>query len=121
MAWKFYFWFMLALDMAAFIWPTARRPWETIEPVFFVSALIGLFGFCWQKATISRLFWQVFLFVFLVWMAAYIFIAAPLPSVLDLSGRTHLPVRLVSSFAIIPYAPLIVALYLYAFKRPDIW
>lgn len=121
MLWKFYFWFVLALDLRAFIWPSSRRVWETIDTVFFVCALFGLFGYCWEKTMVARVFWQVFLFVFLAWIAFYIAIPAPMPSVLEFAARLRLPSQLVSAFSVVPYLPLIAALYLYAFKRPELW
>jgi hypothetical protein len=35
--------------------------------------------------------------------------------------RLRFPVRVLSSMALVPHIPLIIGLYLYAFRRPEFW
>jgi hypothetical protein len=121
MLWKFYFWVVLALDMTAFIMPQERRIWETFDMGFFLVALIGLFGFCWGKQMVGRVFWQIFFVGLLSWIGCYVFILTPVSSVISQADSLKLPSRVLSSLAIIPHIPLIAALYLYSFRRSDIW
>jgi hypothetical protein len=121
MLWKFYFWLVLALDMTAFVMPQQRRVWETVDMGMFLLALFGLFGFCWGKRMLSRLFWQVFLVCLLLWIGCYAFVLAPIPAVASQAGSMKLPVQLLSSLAIVPHIPLIAALYLYSFRSAEIW
>jgi hypothetical protein len=125
MLWKFYFWVVLTLDLIAFVTPLSlqqgRRVWETVDMGVFLLALVGLFGFCWGKKMLSPLFWQVFLACFLLWMGWYVFAVAPLPHVSSRANSLHVPSQLISSLAIVPHLPLIVALYLYSYKSAELW
>jgi hypothetical protein len=125
MFWKFYFWVVLSLDLIAFVTPLGlqqdRRVWETIDMGVFLLAFIGLFGFCWGKQMLSRLFWQVFLVCLLLWIGCYVFAVPAMPLIASRASSLHVPSQLISSLAIVPHLPLIVALYLYSFKSDDLW
>jgi|WetSurMetagenome_2_1015567.scaffolds.fasta_scaffold00186_15 hypothetical protein len=120
LAWKYYFWIILAFDMVSFVVPFERRAWEMAETLFFVVALVGLFGFCWKRRIIARPFWQIFFAAFLCWMPVYF----------TLGGSHSMPANLVSvsrstlmgliAVAVALHVPLIVGLYLYSFGK-GIW
>jgi hypothetical protein len=119
--WKSYFWAILALDMISFVMPMDRRMWETVEMGFFVVALIGLFGYCWKKQILNRVFWQIFFVAFLCWMVVYFFILPPL-SVQETKGS--LPPFAFVALAVATVAlhvPLATGLFFYSFRRADIW
>jgi hypothetical protein len=121
MLWKFYFWVILALDMIAFVMPQQRRVWETVDMGVFLLALFGLFGFCWSKQMLSRLFWRISLVCLLAWIGWYAFVLAPVPAVASQAAGMKLPSRLLTGLAIVPHIPLVVALYLYAFRSAEVW
>lgn len=125
MVWKFYFWVVFSLDMISFVTPLGvseqRRVWETLDMGFLLIGFIGLFGFCWDKQMFGRLFWQIFLPCFLTWICFYLYILTPLPSVAAQAVRFRFPVHVITSVALVPHIPLIIGLYLYAFKRPEFW
>jgi hypothetical protein len=121
MLWKFYFWVVLALDIMSFVMPQQRRPWEDVDMGLFLVALLGLFGYCWARRIMSRLFWQIFLCCFLIWIGCYAFVIEPLPSVVAQAVRFGMNSRIIIALGILPYAPLIVALYLYSFGKTDVW
>jgi hypothetical protein len=126
--WKYYFWAVLALDVISFVMPLERRVWEMAEIGFFLVALLGLFGYCWKKQMLNRLFWQVFFVAFLCWIPLYFIvlpryfnILPPLPSQTGLGKTSPAMIFTLAAVTIMVHVPLFAALFLYAFKRGDIW
>jgi hypothetical protein len=119
--WKAYFWIIVFLDMISFVVSMDRRLWEMAEMGFFLVALIGLFGYCWERQILNRIFWQVFSVVFLCWLAVYFFVIPRLP-MQDAAG--NLPIATVAGLiavTIVMHLPLVTGVFLYAFRRGDIW
>ena len=119
--WHIYFWGIVALDIIGFVLPQSRRIFETIDTAIVLVALMGLFGFCFEKKMLSRLFWQIFFAGFVIWVSVYYFILPPLPAVTEHAMHLRMPVRIVTTFGLLPHIPLFVALYLYAIRRSSIW
>jgi hypothetical protein len=126
--WKYYFWAVLTLDVISFVMPFERRIWEMAEIGFFLVALLGLFGYCWEKQMVSRLFWQIFFAAFLCWIPLYFFILPRYFSILPPAtvqaglGKTPLlTLFTLAAVTVLVHVPLFAALFLYAFRRGDIW
>jgi hypothetical protein len=121
LVWKYYFWVILALDMVSFIMPLERRVWEIAETGFFLVALCGLFGFCWGWRILSRLFWQLFLVAFLSWLTFYFCIRPPQAMQATLARIPVFTFAALAAVTALLHIPLVSALFLYAFRRADIW
>jgi hypothetical protein len=119
--WKYYFWAVLALDVISFVMPFERRIWEMAEIGFFLVALAGLFGYCWEKQMVSRLFWQIFFVAFLCWIPLYFFVLPPIPVQASLGKTPPLTLFTLAAVTVLVHVPLFAALFLYGFKRRDIW
>jgi hypothetical protein len=119
--WKFYFWALLTADMISFIVPLNRRIWEMLEMCFFLIAIAGLFGYCWKKQIFARIFWQIFFTVFLCWIIFYYFFLPHMPLGPGLEKTPFTVFFGIAALVIGLHLPLIAALFLYAFKRKDIW
>jgi hypothetical protein len=122
--WKFYFWIVVFLDGMAFVMPQdvmQRRAWETLDMGFLATAFFGLFGFCWGRPLLGRVFWQVFLACFVGWTCFYMYFLTPLSALAVQADHLKISVRLLATVGLVPHLPLLVALYLYAFRRQDLW
>ncbi len=119
--WKFYFWMILALDMVSFVMPLDRRAWEFIETGLFLVALCGLFGYCWERRIVARLFWQVFLVVFLGWLLVYFFIIPSPVRQASTAGLAEPTIIALVAVTALLHVPLVWALFAYGFRRGDIW
>jgi len=120
LAWKFYFWVILAFDMVSFVIPYERRIWEIAETGFFVVALCGLFGFCWERKIIAKLFWQLFFAAFLCWILVY-FTFGRSQAIQSSLSAVPLPTLVIVIIAVVVlHVPLFWGLFLYAFKS-KVW
>lgn len=116
MFWKIYFWFLLILVLPGYL-QVFSRPWQIIEFISFIMAMIGLFAFSWRKKMLTQIFWRVFLPLYTIWHLScqyflYMPQTTPYPS---LGGLSQI------ILAIIIWLPLVIALYLYGFKRAELW
>ena len=82
--------------------------------------MIGLFTFSWNKKVMNLLFWKIFLFVSVIWNLCYQYFL-PLPKKVSEMGFGGLfrPIAATITFSL--FVPLLIALYLYAFKRSELW
>ena len=120
LAWKYYFWVILAFDMVSFVLPFERRIWEIVETFFFVVALAGLFGFCWKRKIFLRLFWQVFFAAFLCWILVYFTLGRSQAMPASLVSISTPTLMALAAVAVLLHVPLVFGLYLYAFGK-GIW
>lgn len=115
--WKIYFILILILSVPTYFLQGFYRIWEIIDFIVFLIAMMGLFGFAWRKKLISKLFWQIFFSVQLVWNFYYLYFL-PLPQKVfeimeNVNGSSQFAV---ATLTFVIFSPLIIALYLYAFK-----
>ena len=120
MFWKIYFWISIVLLM--FYYPTVglSRIWEIINLLIDVLATIGLFGFCWEKKLFTKLFWRVFLPVCIIWAVVYGYFI-PEPQVVYLAPDPKWFQSVDKIFSAGWNILCFVALFLYAFRRPELW
>lgn len=91
----------------------------TIDFFILILAILGFFGFYWNKKIFTKVFWKIFFVLNLVWQIFSSFI--PLPQeLLELEANMP-PQWLINIILLILFTPLLIALYLYAFKRKNIW
>jgi len=119
--WKYYFWAVLALDLVSFIMPYERRVWEMVDMGFFLVALAGLFGFCWKKQLVARLFWRIFFAAFLCWIPVYFFVFPPASVQADIGKASPVAVFALAAVTIALHVPMFAGLFLYGFGRGEIW
>jgi hypothetical protein len=120
MFWKIYFWISIVLLMLYYPSAGLSRIWEIINLVIDVLATVGLFGFCWEKKLFSKLFWKVFLPVCIIWAVVYsYFIPEPQKVYLAPDPEWFQLVDII--FSATWNILLFVALYLYAFRRTELW
>ena len=117
--WKIYFWFLLLPAIPTFLWVGFSRLWEVIDLIVVTISTVGLFGFCWRKKIITRLFWKFYFLVPLIWQFIYQFIIPLHPKA---QGITNAPAQVVgNTIGLALLGPLFYALYLYGFKRNELW
>ena len=120
MFWKIYFWLLIVLTVPSYFWQGFSRSWEIIDFILFIVAMIGLFAFSWQKKMFTQLFWKTYLPTYIIWNVFYQYFL-PLPqkvSEVDLGGLSQ---SMTATITWIIFFPLIIALYLYGFKRAELW
>lgn len=125
MFWKSYFWVISILmtlhhlavyDLAGGF----SRIWEVANITVDIVSMIGLFGFCWEKRIFYQLFWRIFLPVCIIWCVIYTNFIPELQEIAEITTPQIFDTfDMVFSHAI--FILLIIALFLYAFKRRYIW
>ena len=116
MFWKIYFWFLLVLVLPRYLQGFSRL-WQVIEFICFVAAMIGLFAFSWQKKMFTWIFWRAFLPLYTIghlFFQYFLYMPQTTPDV----GFGVLPQTILAT---ILWLPLVIALYLYGFKRTELW
>ncbi|MBI5555315.1 MAG: hypothetical protein HY920_05640 [Elusimicrobia bacterium] len=120
MFWKLYFLFIMIVAIKSYSLEEFRI-WEIIDVDFFVLAMIAYFGFCWGKRIFTRSFWKIFFLLYLLWCVYYQYFI-PMPEMpMNLSKALEEPQYIIATETLTFYIPVIVALYLYAFRRNKIW
>ncbi len=98
------------------------RIWDLIDYLVFLIMYAGLVSFSWNQVLFHRRFWQLFFPVMVLWNIAYMFfISGPSPQ--DVEGSSQfVAVNIVSViFVLLISLPMFIALFLYAYKRYDLW
>ncbi len=119
--WKIYFWFLIICTVPTYLWQGFSRYWEVIDAVLMFVAMVGLFAFCWQKRWLSSTFWKIFFGGYVLWNIFQQYIL-PLPQVVqqtvekDMGGVSQ---PILATFNLLIFIPLLIALYLYAFKNTE--
>lgn len=113
-AWWIYFWFLAAVSVSVlFSW---RFDWlAAFNIAGSVTVLAGLWGYLERRRIGHRYVWCVVFALFaasLIYAAAYPFF---LPPELRIIGIASVGVALLLTL------PLVVALWRYAFRSPDLW
>ena len=120
MFWKIYFWVLVVL--LAFYHPSVGFPriWEVIDLVIDVIAIVGLFAFCWEKRILTRLFWRAFFPICIIWNVFYRYFIPEIQKVyLAPDPDWFKSVDII--FSLVMSILLFIALYLYAFRRSELW
>ena len=120
MFWKIYFWILLIFTVLYHVTLGFPRVWEVIDLVFNTIAIIGLFGFCWERSIFRRLFWKIFTPVFVVWLIFCSFIL-PESEKLEKINPPEWYNAIDLVFSLVLTLLLILALYLYSFRKSDLW
>lgn len=117
--WKVYFVIIMVLSVVGYLMTGIPRFYEMIDLIIFAFAAVGLFGYAWEKGFISQGFWKVFFFVMIVWNIYYHYFI-PLPeNVAEMLERQSQ--AFAATMGLIFFIPLIVAIFLYGYKRDDLW
>lgn len=107
MIWKIYFCFILVISIPLFLFGASG---QSIELVIDLSSLIvlmlGLFGLAWNKKIFSIKFWQVYFPLAVIWNLGHAYFTFEGVSTIILTAI---------------YIPTLIAAFLYAFKRDEIW
>jgi hypothetical protein len=120
LGWKIYFVAILIFSLPTYLTQDYSRFWELFDALYFFVAAIGMWAFCWNKHLFGRFFWQAFFWTDLVWnlLYAYVFPLHPgYDAVAD--GLVSRPILAMGTLLL--FAPMTIALYLYAFNRPGLW
>ncbi len=116
--WKIYFWFTVALS-ALGLWSALMKP-ELITTIGMFVAIVpfvGMYGFCFSRKIAFRKFWKVVFFIY------------PLSDIVFCAFRFHpysaeiglVFITVVYGLVFLLNLPSYIAIYLYAFKRSDVW
>jgi len=58
MGWKIYFWFLAVIIPLLYLSVGFSDILKTIDFIFFIIAMIGLYAFTWRKKILTRSPWQ---------------------------------------------------------------
>jgi len=123
--WKGYFFLMVVLTIGGFVLPffvSSEPSGEEFEDLvllpLYIAQLVGLFGFAYWRAIGTRRIWQLIFGATLLEAAwnLYRFATEVPPSELGSLFIIGLTVTIVPLIAL-----LVLALYSYAFRAPDLW
>ena len=121
LAWKAYFWFLFVVNLVLIIflvyepeaYGAAAR--DYVDLAVSSTALVGLFGYCYQKRVATRNFWKI---LFPVMFASDTF------QILsdDWTGPEELKTLMIGiAVMLVVVFPLYIAIYRYGFKDDIIW
>ena len=114
MFWKIYFFLIMSLSIPLYlIGFFSIRLYHGVNPyhwaidlVSFIFLLISLFGLAWKKKTLPRAFWVVHF---------------PISALWNLGNAYFTYDGLFTIVITAIYLPTLIAAFLYAFRRPEIW
>jgi len=115
--WKIYFWLLLITTVPTYLWQGFSRIWEVIDAIAMLVAMLGLLAFCWQKRLLSVIFWRIFFIIYIIWNIFQQYIL-PWPQTVQ-EAMGDLSQSVAATINIITFIPLMIALYLYAFKNAE--
>jgi hypothetical protein len=120
--WKIYAVLIGLLSFWGYFDTGLSRIWDLIDYLVFLIMYAGLVSFSWNKVLFQRRFWQLFFPVSVLWNIAYMFFI-PGPSPEDVQGSSQLAAASIVSliFVLLISLPTFIALFLYAYKRDDLW
>ena len=116
--WKIYFWVIVILSGYSYIVIGFGRIWEFVDICIFATAFMGLYGFAWQKQVLSRSFWRAFFPAQIIWNIYYLYFMSLPESVAEEADMSRL---LFGTINLLPYIPLMIALFLYTYFKDEIW
>jgi hypothetical protein len=120
MFWKVYFWILLVITVLYHVTLGFPRVWEVINLVFNAIAIIGVFGFSWERPIFRRTFWKIFTPVFVVWLIFGNFILPESQKLSEINPpEWYQAIDLVFSLTLTLL--LLLALFLYSFRNSDLW
>jgi len=116
--WRFYFWLSIAITAYA-VWHVIVMPalMDIIGLTVSGFALVGLYGFCFNRKIGARNLWKVVFLTYLFEDVIYCLIRMHARSAYI--GLSLLVIVYGMTFLL--NLPSYIAMYLYAFKRNDIW
>jgi hypothetical protein len=118
--WKIYFIVILFISLLSYSSYGTMRIWDIIDLILFIISMVALFGFCWSKKLLNQQLWRIFFVIFIVWNIYYHYFV-PMPRVMDEFSNKGMSQTLLATINLSLYIPLLVALYLYSFKKVEIW
>ena len=118
MFWKIYFWIIIILSGISYLAVGFGRIWEFVDLVIFAIAFLGLYAFSWQKQVLSRSFWRAFFPAQIIWNIYYLYFMSLPESVAEEADMSRL---LFGTINLLPYIPLMIALFLYTYFKDEIW
>jgi len=113
--WKGYF-FLMCLFFILIFFGLIYKPKLVgiVEELFNLITLVALYGFCFKRLLVQRMFWKIMFFSAVLFEIVYV--------MLEPVSAPSLNVMVVAYVvALILTVPVYIAMYLYAFKRNDIW
>lgn len=110
--WRTYFCFLIFLAALSAIDASALRPGKIPDLIAMILALIGLFGFAWQRKISHPLFWKIFSLIYLIWNIYFEFVFQ-IPSYSSSPRYGNFSIFMEHVLAQVKIVPLIIALYLY--------
>ena len=124
MFWKIYL-YILGFFVVLYHYAVGfSRIWEYIHLIFHIGAIVAVIGFCWAQPILNRLFWRIFMPIFVVYEWVYCnYIPEPqsvsnTPSLESYNNiAVTIPLGLFYIFALL----LCYVLFVYAYRNRDIW
>ena len=123
--WIIYFWLMaLLVGLSAigrvYLFFTAEivTVYDLVESLISLIAVVGLYGFVYQKPIAARTFWKfVWILLLLTWI--WSFFAAKNTEMIEKFGlaKGALIIILIAGLAV----PSLIGLYLYSFRSVALW
>ncbi|MEK9629607.1 MAG: hypothetical protein VW455_11380 [Nitrospinota bacterium] len=120
--WRIYFWFsaiyFLLVLVGVLISPSELLQYFNI--LFYLIGMFGLWGFTYNRSIIFNSFWKIYLFPLILWDTWIWIIDYPefYESMIHLTSFDRAVIYL---FLILLQFPLYFALFMYAFRSPNLW
>ena len=87
---------------------------ESANTIFMSIGLIAFYGFIHNKTYLTPVFWQIWLFIAVLWSIVAIFWSPKLAHATEVMGKSKMRIGAVVGCAL--YIPLFLAVYFYAFQ-----
>ena len=118
--WKYYFYFLVALTALGFIEFLINEAAGIAEAIYYplsIIAIIGLYGYIFNKKILHRSFWLYFLAIYLAATIAYFFVTD-----IDMSaGLTPEEYIYVNIFSWVISMPGYIGILLYGLPSNKLW
>ena len=123
--WKIYFWlmaFLVGLSAIGRVYLYFTREivtvYDLVESLISLIAIVGLYGFVYQKPLAAPLFWKfIWILLLLTWI--WSFFSAKNAGMIEKFGfaKAALLITLIAGLAV----PSLIGLYLYSFRSNALW
>jgi hypothetical protein len=118
--WKIYFFILSFLLLIAYfdIFRTGATLFDFVDVIISLIALLGLFGYSFQRKIYEKKLWQIWLFVIIIWDVIYNLLLTHTLGVAQNSIKLSLGGYI---FNMLTLLPEYFALYFYGYQSSDLW
>jgi len=118
--WKIYFFILSFLLLIAYfdIFRSGATLFDFVDVIISLIALLGLFGYSFQRKIYNVRLWRTWLFVIVIWDVVYNLLLTHTVGVAQIQIKLSLVEYMLTMLIILPEY---IALFLYGYKSPNFW